>query len=278
MPVRFFYVDESFDSNKFCLSAISINERSWKDCFEQVKQHRVNLKNDYGVYLRKEIHAHDLVSGRGRLGPNVITKWQRSRIFEGMLNLVASLPSVWVINVCLRTSRDVQMKAWDRLINRIERTMLEYERTIIPSRRELAADVLKHMPGQRAEKVEAHLVDFAARAVIFADEGREREITSAIRKMHVINYVPSQYGDWGGGNYTRNIRTTHLIEDPIFKDSSKSYFIQLADCVAFALLKSEVPATPNVARYGLDKMFKKSLTGACFRKCSPGDPLGIVRK
>jgi len=62
MPVRFFYVDESYDDEKFCLSAISIRHSDWKECFDRVKEHRVNLKKDYGLYIRKEIHARDLVA------------------------------------------------------------------------------------------------------------------------------------------------------------------------------------------------------------------------
>jgi len=50
------------------------------------------------------------------------------------------------------------------------------------------------------------------------------------------------------------------------------------DAVAFALLKREVPPTPNVKTYGLDKMFDAVLTDVCFKKASPRDPLGIVRK
>ncbi len=67
MSVRFFYVDESYDNNKFCLSAISIRHTDWKDCFDLVKQHRQYLKDTYGVFLRKEIHAQELVRGGGRV-------------------------------------------------------------------------------------------------------------------------------------------------------------------------------------------------------------------
>jgi len=74
MPVRFFYVDESYDDLKYCLSAIAIRHSDWKECFDMVREHRVNLKRDYGIYLRKEIHARDLISGRGRISPNIISK------------------------------------------------------------------------------------------------------------------------------------------------------------------------------------------------------------
>ena len=69
-----------------------------------------------------------------------------------------------------------------------------------------------------------------------------------------------------------------VIEDPVFKKSHQSYFVQLADCVAFALLKREVPPTENIKKYGIQKMFDRCLAGVCYRKASYADPLGLIRK
>jgi Protein of unknown function (DUF3800) len=250
MPVRFFYVDESYDKVKYCLSAITIRHSDWKECFDMVREHRVNLKKDYGIYLRKEIHARDLVAGRGKISDRVIGKWQRSRIFHGLLNLVASLPNVKLFNVCLNVANhaDPQMVAWDRIINRIERTMLEFERVELPLRRRLTTLAEQNFPAADAERIDQRLNIYRARAVIFADEGREIEITKALRKMHVFNPIPSRFGGWPTGA-TKNITTERIIEDPVFKPSDRSYLIQMADCVAFALLKREVPPTPKIARY-----------------------------
>jgi hypothetical protein len=279
MPVRFFYVDESYDEKKFCLSAISIRHSVWKECFDKVRQHRVNLKNDHGIYLRKEIHARDFVVGRGKISPQIIGKWQRSRIFHDLLKLVATLPEVMVFNVCLETKNyeDPQLIAWDRLMNRIERTMLAMEDAELPKRRELVASIAGHLTNEATECIEKRLNIYRARAAIFADEGREKEITKALRKMHVYNRIPSQYGAWPSGEITKNITTDRIIEDPVFKSSDRSFFIQLADCVAFALLKREVTPTPNIRKYGIHEMFDQTISGVCFRKASLGDPLGIVR-
>jgi Protein of unknown function (DUF3800) len=278
MPVRFFYVDESYDKQKYCLSAIMIRHSDWKECFDMVREHRVNLKKDHGVYLRKEIHARDLVAGRGKISDRVIGKWQRSRIFQGLLTLVASLPGVRIFNVCLNVAdhADPQMVAWDRIVNRIERTMLEAERIELPLRRALTTAVEEKLSAVDAERIDQRLNIYRSRAVIFADEGREFEITKALRKMHVFNPIPSQFGGWPTGP-TKNITTERIIEDPIFKASERAYLIQMADCVAFALLKSEVSPTPTIARYGVDKMFDGTLRGICFKPASPRDPCGIVR-
>lgn len=127
-----------------------------------------------------------------------------------------------------------------------------------------------------AERIDQRLNIYKSRAVIFADEGREFEITKALRKMHVFNPIPSQFGGWPTGP-TKNITTERIIEDPVFKRSDRSYLIQMADCVAFALLKSDVPPTPKIARYGIHEMFEKTLRGICYRYAAPRDPLGIVR-
>lgn len=145
-------------------------------------------------------------------------------------------------------------------------------------RRKLAELAKKGLSEIDAANIERRLNIYCSRAVIFADEGREAEITKRLRKMHIDNRIPSKLGDWGGGNATKNITTDRIIEDPVFKDSSQSYFIQLADCIAFALLKREVPPTPNIKKYGIHKMFDETLTGICFKDAARKDPLGIVRK
>jgi len=279
MAVWLFYVDESYDNNVFCLSAVVFRHSAWKTCFDQVRKFRERLNQDFGIYLRKEIHAHKFLGGRGKVSNRVVSKWERSRIFNNILQLIASLPEVMVFNICLQQCehKDPQMIAWDRLLNRIERTMLAMEQREIPARKERLARLKPEMGVEDFQDLERRLLKYSPRAMIVADEGREQEITRALRKMHVYNPVPFRFVAWGDGNSTRNITTDRIIEDPIFKDSSRSYFIQLADCVAYALLKRETPAIPRIKRYGIDKMFAAHLSGVCFTSASKSDPLGIVR-
>lgn len=280
MTTRLFYIDESFDSEKFCLSAIGIRHSEWRECFQRVRQHRTVLKEDFGIFMRKEVHSHQFVGGRRHISDRTIGKHDRSRIFEGLLRLVAQLPNVMIINICLdRKGRsDVQLDAWDRLMNRIERTMLAFEERELPLRRDLISEAATGMSEQRKHQLEVRLNLYRPVALIFADQGREPEITRALRKMSVYNPIPSMVGDWGGGIAAKNIPVQRVIEDPVFKRSHQSYFIQLADAVAYALLKREVAPTPHVKRYGIDKFFDRTLTGVCHRPASKSDPLGIVRK
>jgi len=95
--------------------------------------------------------------------------------------------------------------------------------------------------------------------------------------MHVFNPIPSHYNEWASGSSNQNIPTVRIIEDPVFKQSHRSYFLQLADFIAFALLKREVDPTPTIEKYKINKMFDEVLAVKCFRHASPRDPLGIVR-
>jgi Protein of unknown function (DUF3800) len=184
------------------------------------------------------------------------------------------------INICLDVPgrKNVQLDAWDRLMNRIERSMVAFEERELPLRRTLVSALPETIPDETRQMIELRLNHYRSRAMIFADEGREAEITKALRKMSVFNPIPSRMGDWGDGTKSKNIPVERVIEDPVFKKSHQSYFIQLADAVAFALLKREVEPTPLVRRYGTDKMFDNGVAGVCFKAASPKDPLGIVRK
>jgi hypothetical protein len=57
------------------------------------------------------------------------------------------------------------------------------------------------------------------------------------------------------GRATKSIPVTHIIEDPIFKDSKQSYFIQLADFCAYAALRMERPLPAKTA-FGFDKVYE----------------------
>jgi Protein of unknown function (DUF3800) len=278
MSVRCYYVDESYDAEKFCLSAIGIRHNQWQECFRRVQQHRRLLKEDFGIFIRKEIHAHQLVGGRGQISDRVIHKHARSRIFHGLLRLVAELPEVMLFNICLdvKGRRDPQLDAWDRLLNRIERTMLAFEQRELPLRKKILSELPAAMSAPGGS-LHTRLLNYAPRALIFADEGRQIEITRVCRKMTVFNPIPSQFGAWSEGA-TKNLPLQRIIEDPVFKQSHQSFFIQLADCVSFALLKRETIPTPNIKKYGINEFFNECLSSVCFKSAAPRDPNGIVRK
>jgi len=115
-----------------------------------------------------------------------------------------------------------------------------------------------------------------SKCILVSDEGKD--YSKLIRKMRVHNPIPSQFQIWPDGSQNRNIPLDRIIEDLFFRDSARSYFIQMADFCAYALLRSEMPlASKN--KYGLNQSFNL-LTPICLPQCFARDPrkLGIIRE
>jgi hypothetical protein len=113
-------------------------------------------------------------------------------------------------------------------------------------------------------------------ALLIMDEGKESEYTRLRRRMGVFNPIPSKFGVWRDtGTKTKNIPIDRIVEDPFFKKSDQSYFIQLVDFAAYALLRREHPI-PSKSKYGLHEAFNV-LKQILVQEASPRDPEGIIR-
>ena len=80
---------------------------------------------------------------------------------------------------------------------------------------------------------------------IITDRGRVGKMRKTTRRVQKINFIPSKFGPT-----PRRQEIQKLIEDPLPKDSSESYFIQLADLVAcvvsfYAVITQKVGKFPN---------------------------------
>ena len=82
------------------------------------------------------------------------------------------------------------------------------------------------------------LQEWNSYAIIICDEGKEAIHTELVRQMQ----------------NPENTEGNRILEDPFFKPSNQSYFIQLTDFCAYALLRKERPIESKT-KYGLDKAF-----------------------
>ena len=114
-----------------------------------------------------------------------------------------------------------------------------------------------------------------SRAIVISDRGKDLIYGRIARRLGVFNMIPSQFGAWPGGAGARNIPTERIIEDIIFKDSQRSYFVQLADFCAYALLRKE-HRLASKDKYGLHEAFGL-LHPILNLNASSRDPEGIVR-
>jgi Protein of unknown function (DUF3800) len=235
------YIDDSGDEQTSIFSALLIPVEEWSACFQRIKDFRRALRASDGIYVHKELHATDLIGGRGRIADVPISKPRRARIFMEAVKVVSNLPGVKLMNACFPANEDEL--ALERLLNRIQVNM---------------------------ERSNSH-------AIIICDEGKEDGYTRLRRKMAIHNPIPSRLGAWPTGAYTRNIPIDRIVEDLVFKKSDKSYLIQMADLCAYALLRSERPLASKTA-LGIDRAFDH-LEPICVTLANQNDPrrLGIIR-
>jgi len=234
------YIDESGDEALIVLSALAVPADQWQDVFQMIRQFRRELKKTDGIYVYTELHAWKFVSGRGKIADRIVPKGRRCQIFKDTLQLVASLPGVRLFNAVFPSGQTE--RAFERLLNRITRTMVAWD----------------------------------SHAILICDKGKEITFTRLARRMHVYNPIPSRYGVWlDTGEPYKNIPIDRILEDPLFKDSRQSYFIQIVDFCAYALLRRERPI-PSKTKYGLDKAFNL-LSPILVREANKDDPDGIIR-
>lgn len=237
--MRLIYIDESHELPPYHVyAALAIDHTEWRACFTAIRDFRRSLRRTDGIYIRKELHAWKFVSGRGDISQVTVTKSRRCTIFRDALLLATRLPSAKLFT-CVDPDN---VRAFERLLNRINRTMQEWH-------------------------------DYA---LLICDQGNEVTFRKLVRRMGVFNPIPSKYGVWlDTGQPTRNIPLERIIEDPFFKTSEHSYFLQLADFCAYALLRKDRQlATKN--RYGLHTAFAL-LRPICVRAAHPADPYGTIR-
>lgn len=247
------YVDESGDpgewigkssgnSRHFILSGIIIPMADWNELFDNIKEFRRRIRTDFGLPLRTEIHASELIRIGSIDAYRAIRKSDRVRILRRIAQELPSiLPTARVINVCLdkaaHLGRNVKELAWTRLLTRYH-TFLQKSAT--------------------------------AYGIVVADGIDDKEVRRLTRKLRVYNPTPSH----SGGYYNCPIRS--VLEDPFHRDSRDSYFTQIADVAAHLLYRSEYPKGA-LRKFGIEQLFRH-IEPLLLKEASKSDPLGIVRK
>lgn len=250
----FMYVDESGDpglnnspTRYFILTGLVVHELRWQECLDLIIDFRKRMRDAFGLRLREEIHAAHMINNPGHLVS--IKRNDRLSILRFFLHEISGFPDVSIINVVIDkqgkpADYDVMENAWAALIQRFSNTITH-----------------RNFPGP---------ANADERGFIVPDNTDAQRLTALLRKMRKYNPVPSRYGS----GY-RNIQIKNIVEDPFFKDSRASYFIQAADVAAYALYQQLTPSSFMRSK-GAQHYFQR-LSGVLCRHASPRDPDGIVR-
>jgi hypothetical protein len=250
------YIDESGDSGftnsptrYFVLSGLVVHELRWHSYLDQLIAFRRRMRDAFGLKLREEIHASAFINAPGNLVR--IRRQDRLAILRHFSDEIASMADVNLINVVVdkqgkSPTYDVFEMAWKALIQRLDNTI---------SRRNFRGPV-------NADE----------RGMLFPDYTDNKKLTQLLRRMRRFNPVPNQAQH---GQGSRNLTLSKVVEDPHFKDSEHSYFVQAADLSAFLLYQSIVPNAYMKKNAGQN--YFKRLEPVLCKVASPRDPLGVVR-
>jgi hypothetical protein len=218
------YYDESGDdgfpstsSPLFVLTALYQHHLSWKENYERVKAFKKQLAHDFAFPFNEELHTREFILNKAPYHLWGISEADRAHIIDLYCQLTAQLEAK-IISIVIVKDR-LQKKNVDILD-----TALTYSVQRIEN--DLAAD-----PQNRFE--------------IITDWGRVGKMRKTTRRVQKINFIPSKFGP-----NPRRQEIQKLIEDPLPKDSSESYFIQLADLVAcvvsfYSVIAQKVAKFPN---------------------------------
>jgi hypothetical protein len=255
------YFDESGDdgypvysSELFVLTSLYIHHSQWKVNYKRIHQFRRQLKIDFSFPVKQEFHTKEFITDKDPYHGKY-TAAQRKEILFRFFQLLPSL-DVRIISVAIdkkkirRPEYDVMENALTYNVQRIEND-LNY----------MGAD---------------------AKFIIITDEGRVSKMRQTTRAIQQFNFIPSMYSQ---SSYRKEIK--NLIEDPLPKASSESYFIQIADMLSFviSLYVKQNLCTPkldwgkrirSVLNYGDDLTLLNIVKSKLNTKASRSNEFGIV--
>lgn len=253
------YVDESGDwgmsatspTRTVVLTGLVVHELRWRDALDKLIAFRRSMKTLYGLRLRDEIHAGGFISHPGPTA--YIPRHNRLAILRALANQIASMTEFTVINVLVDKvgkppGFDPFERAWGALIQRFENTILH-----------------RNFPGP---------ANADERGMLFSDHTDDKKLTALVRRLRHYNPVPSQFAAAGAPSF-RQLPIVTLIEDPNFRRSDHSYFIQAADCAAFLLYQATSPSA-YMKKHSGHNYFQRLSPVLC-RVAAPKDPMGVVR-
>lgn len=250
------YADESGDPGLslggtpwFVITGIIVHESYWNETFTRFLDLRRNLSRRYGIPQRIALHATDIVNGHGDFHHSQygLSTADRFNLYREVLEFLAQLSELRVLNVFVHKNRiikrdiDIFQWAWMIFIQRFHNS--------IDRGGALAIDN-----------------DYG---MLVTDRTHDDHLRRLMRQMRAFNFVPNMVG---GGS--RRILVTRVLDDPIPRDSKTSYFVQVADLIAYALARRAYPRAA-LSRYDFETYFD-IVDPILLKEASHTDPQGIV--
>lgn len=213
---EFAYIDETGDigdvanggSQTYTLGCVLIPMHRWTDSLDYFVNLRRNLKSTYGLKMSQEVKANHLVGIKSIYRDLGLGDGQVRDIYRRHID--ASVQSCSGVGAIVVHKSEIIRPDID-----VFATAWEYLLTRLRKRTE-----------ERQQPI-----------LIVHDQGEEDRVRKHLRRFRRANWQGSQFGS-----------ARFLVEDPVPRNSQHSYFIQLADLVAYAASRHAVPATGKTTR------------------------------
>ena len=243
-----------FSSPLFALTAFYLHYLHWRDTFDALQSLRRQLKSSAGLPIKMEFHTKDFLLNKRPFRALGISDAARISAVDQYCDLIAQLDCK-IINVVIVKAR-ITNPGYQVLHTALKYSVQRIENDLDPA----------HHPN--------------ARFLIITDPGRIGKMRRTTRLIQRINYIPSKFGT---PPYRREIKG--LIEDPLQKESTQSYFIQSADLVSYITylyatsltLDSHLPARlPAAVDPAKVRDWMQRLSPSLNLQASAKDPFGVV--
>lgn len=202
------YFDESGDdgwpgsSKLFILTSIYLHHQNWKEIFNEFHGFRKYLRSKYGIPIKLEFHTKAFLLNKNPYRSFGFDDVKRLQIAEEYASAIANL-NLKATNVVIDKSK-IKNSDYQILDNAFKYNIQRLENTL-------------------------GSLDPSTKFIIITDEGRVGKMRKTSRRIQRINFIPSLHQP--GSSYRKEIKL--IIEDPLPKKSQESYFIQIADFIAY---------------------------------------------
>ncbi len=225
----FLYVDESGDNGAsgspyFILCGLVIRFDRWNDFFDVLKGFRQSIRDKHRFLSTYELHSRDLLRSSGFFSKTGLHLAARIAIYQESVAFLSRQDEyVRLMAVSIDKSKKwgshvtYAEKAWQLLIQRFDNFLYRN----------------------------------SGYGIIIADAGYKSLARKVYRKMRVYNPIPSKKETMDF--YFQPLKL--VLEDPNWKDSKESYFLQLVD-VACNAVKLEVVPSKRAKRKRYSDVFK----------------------
>lgn len=196
----------------FVLSALVVDLDDWEKVFGRFKNLRADVRRGFNIKKSEQIHAYELIGGSGvwkHIKYRHLHSTKRQRLLKYMLMNYTAWPEISVITVIVNklTSyptiqpHTARIRAYENLFNRIDKTFVE-----------------NRLTGENHQYL------------VINDGQEDNDVIKLMRKMRAYNTVTMTSGE------RLDIVIKGLVEDPLFKSSKNSYFLQCIDHIAYSTL------------------------------------------